>query len=183
MLIRGALVMFAVSWTGYWIGGLAVAVLLLIWALLSTAEGPPVLALALTYQWMQVTIGLFYSTLTGEELEAMYQTDWQRMMLIGLGWVTCLAVAMFYGIVLTRRRIAPSPDAPGRAVSAKVLYVAYGGSLLLTGVIQELAWKVPHVYAGDPRDHVHAPRAAVRAHAALHAPELSVGKACDADGD
>ena len=79
MLIRAALVMFAVSWTGYWIAGLAVAVLFLIWALLSTAEGPPVLALALTYQWMQVTIGLFYSTLTGEELEAMYQTDWQRM--------------------------------------------------------------------------------------------------------
>ena len=143
MLIRGALVMFAVSWTGYWSAGLAVAVLLLIWALLSTAEGPPVLALALTYQWMQVTIGLFYSTLTGEELEAMYQTDWQRMMLIGLGWVTCLAAAMFYGIVLTRQRIAPSPDAPVRAVSAKVLYIAYGASLLLTGVVQELAWKYP----------------------------------------
>jgi hypothetical protein len=143
MLIRAALVMLTVSWTGYWIAGLAVAVLFLIWALLSTAEGPPVLALALTYQWMQVTIGLFYSTLTGEELEAMYETDWQRMMLIGLAWVTCLAVAMFYGIVLTRRRITPSPDAPVRAVSAKVLYIAYGASLLLTGVVQELAWKYP----------------------------------------
>ncbi len=143
MLIRAALVMFAVSWTGYWIAGLAVAVLFLIWALLSTAEGPPVLALALTYQWMQVTIGLFYSTLTGEELEAMYQTDWQRMMLIGLGWVTCLAVAMSYGIVLTRRRITPAPDAPLRAVSAKVLYIAYGASLLLTGVVQEIAWTYP----------------------------------------
>ena len=143
MLIRAALVMFAVSWTGYWIAGLAVAVLFLIWALLSTAEGPPVLALALTYQWMQVTIGLFYSTLTGEELEAMYQTDWQRMMLIGLGWLTCLAVAISYGIVLTRRRITPAPDAPLRAVSAKVLYIAYGASLLLTGVVQEIAWKYP----------------------------------------
>jgi len=143
MLIRAALVMVAVSWTGYWIAGLAVAVLFLIWALLSTAEGPPVLALALTYQWMQVTIGLFYSALTGEELEAMYQTDWQRMMLIGLGWLTCLAVAMSYGIVLMRRRITPAPDAPARAMSAKVLYVAYGASLLLTGVVQELAWKYP----------------------------------------
>ena len=143
MLIRAALVMFAVSWTGYWIAGLAVAVLFLIWALLSTAEGPPVLALALTYQWTQVTIGLFYSTLTGEELEAMYQTDWQRMMLIGLGWLTCLAVAMSYGIVLMRRRITPAPDAPVRAVSAKVLYIAYGASLLLTGVVQEIAWKYP----------------------------------------
>jgi hypothetical protein len=143
MLIRAALVLLTVYWTGYWIAGLAVAVLLLIWALLSTAEGPPVLALALTYQWMQVSIGIFYSVLAGEELEAMYQTDWQRMMLIGLGWVTCLAVAMFAAIVFTRRRLMPPPDAPVRAVSTKILYVAYAASLLLTGVIQELAWKYP----------------------------------------
>jgi len=143
MLIRGALVVLVTYWTGYWIAGLAVAVLLLIWGLLSTAEGPPVLALALTYQWMQVTIGIFYSVLTGEELEAMYQTDWQRMVLIGLGWVTCLAVAMFAGIVFTRRRLAPQPDAPVRAVSAKVLYIGYVLSLLLTGAMQELAWQYP----------------------------------------
>ena len=143
MLIRAALVVLVVYTTGYWIAGLAVAVLLLIWAMLSSAEGPPVLALALTYQWMQVTIGIFYSVLTGEELEAMYQTDWQRMVLIGLGWVTCLAVALFYGIVLTRRRATPPSDAPVRAVSAKVLYVAYVASLLLTGVVQELAWQYP----------------------------------------
>ena len=143
MLIRAALVMLTVYWTGYWITGLAVAVLFLIWALLSTAEGPPVLALALTYQWMQVTIGMFYSMLTGEELEAMYQTDWQRIVLIGLGWITCLAVAMFCAIVFTRWRIAPPPDAPVRAVSGKVVYIAYVVSLLLTGLIQELAWKYP----------------------------------------
>jgi hypothetical protein len=143
MLIRAALVAGVVYWTGYWIAGLAVAVLFLIWALLTTAEGPPVLALAMTYQWMQVTIGIFYSVLTGEELEAMYETDWQRMMLIGLVWVTCLTVAIFYGIVLTRRRIVPPPDAPVRAVSTKVLYIAYVASLLLTGVVQELAWQYP----------------------------------------
>jgi hypothetical protein len=143
MLIRAVLVAAVVYWTGYWIAGLAVAVLFLIWALLSTAEGPPVLALAMTYQWMQVTIGVFYSVLTGEELEAMYQTDWQRMMLVGLGWVTCLTVAMFYGIVLTRRRMTPPPDAPVLAVSAKILYIGYVASLLLTGVVQELAWQYP----------------------------------------
>lgn len=143
MLIRAALVLLVGYWTGYWIAGLAVAVLLVIWALLSTAEGPPVLALALTYQWMQVTIGLFYTVLTGEELEAMYDTDWQRMMLIGLAWITCLALAIFYGIVLTRRRVMPPPDAPMLAVSGKVLYIAYALSLLLTGVVQELAWQYP----------------------------------------
>jgi hypothetical protein len=143
MLIRAALVVLVIYWTGYWIAGLAVTVLLLIWALLGSGEGPPVLALALTYQWMQVTIGIFYSVLTGDELEAMYETDWQRMVLIGLAWITCLAIAIFYGIVLTRRRVTPPPDAPVRAVSEKILYIAYVVSLLLTGVVQELAWEYP----------------------------------------
>ena len=143
MLIRGFLILIAVYWTGYWIAGLAVAVLLLVWRLLSIGEGPPVLALALTYQWMQVTIGLFYWRLTGVELEAFYTTDWQRMMLIGLAWVALLAVSIFYGIVLTRRRITPPEQAPARALSDKIVWGAYVASLALTGIIQELAWDYP----------------------------------------
>lgn len=143
MFIRAALIVLTVYWTGYWVSGLAVAVLMLIWALLATGEGPPVLALALTYQWMQVTIGIFYSTLTGAELEALYATDWQRMVIIGLAWITCLALGIFYGIVLTRRRVRPPEDAPGRAFSNQIIYAAYGASLLLTGIVQELAWNYP----------------------------------------
>ena len=143
MLIRAALIVIATYWTGYWISGLAVAVLLLVWELLATDEGPPVLALALTYQWMQVTIGIFYTALTGQELDAMIDSDWQTMVLIGLGCITCLAVSIFYGITLARRRITPPEDAPELAFSGKLLYVAYGASLLLTGLVQELAWQFP----------------------------------------
>ena len=143
MLIRTALIVLAVYWTGYWISGLAVAVLLLVWALLASGEGPPVLALALTYQWMQVTIGIFYTALTGQELDAMFETDWQTMVLIGLGCIVCLAVSIFYGIVLARRRLVPDESAPLRAFSGKLIWAGYVGSLLLTGVIQELAWAYP----------------------------------------
>ena len=143
MLIRAALIVLAVYSTGYWISGLAVAVLLLVWALLATGEGPPVLALALTYQWMQVTIGIFYTALTGQELDAMVETDWQTMVLIGLGCVVCLAVSIFYGVVLARRRLVPPEDAPVRAFSGKFVWAAYIASLLLTGVVQELAWEYP----------------------------------------
>jgi hypothetical protein len=140
MLIRGFLVLFAVYYTGYWVAGLAVAVLLLIWALLGSSEGPPVLAIALTYQWMQVTIGMFYSAITGVELEALYTTDWQRMVLVGLAWVTLLAVSIFYGRLLTRRRVMPTADGPANAVNSRILYAAYAASLFLTGIIQEIAW-------------------------------------------
>jgi len=140
MLIRAGLILVSVYWSGYWITGLAVAVLLLVWELLATLEGPPVLALALTYQWIQVTIGIFYYAVTGVELPAMIETDWQTMVLIGLGCITCLAVSLFYGITLMRRRMTPPEHAPLQVFSDKLLYIAYGSSLLLTGLVQELAW-------------------------------------------
>ena len=143
MLIRAALIVLAAYWTGYWVTGVAVAVLLLIWALLAAGEGPPVLALAMTYQWMQVTIGIFYTTITGRELDAMVETDWQTMVLIGLGCIVCLTVSVFYGIVFARRRFVPADDAPVRACSSGLVWAAYAASLLLTGVIQELAWQYP----------------------------------------
>ena len=143
MLIRAGLILLVTYWTGYWVAGLAVAVLMLVWALLPGGQGPPVLALALTYQWMQVTIGIFYTALTGQQLDAMLDTDWQPMVIIGLVCITCLAVSIFYGIELTRRKWAPPENAPVRAFSAHLLYIAYGASLLLTPAMQELAWAYP----------------------------------------
>jgi len=143
MLIRAALIVLAAYWTGYWITGAAVAVLFLALFLLASGEGPPVLALALTYQWMQVSIGIFYTTITGRELDAMVETDWQTMVLIGLGCIVCLTVSIFYGIVLARRRLVPAEDAPGRAFSGTLVWAAYAASLLLTGIVQELAWQYP----------------------------------------
>ena len=183
MLIRGALIVLSVYWTGYWITGLAVAVLLLVWELLGTLEGPPVLALALSYQWMQVTIGIFYAAVTGIQLPAMIETDWQTMVLIGLGCITCLAVGLFYGITLMRRRLNPPDDAPVFAFSNKLLYAAYAASLLLTGAVQELAsGRLSRLHAGDSRDYVLAPGAAVPAHPAVHASRVSVAQAGARDG-
>ena len=50
---------FGVGWLifGDWIAGLAAAVLALVWVVLPTEEGAPVLALAATMQWVSVTIG------------------------------------------------------------------------------------------------------------------------------
>src|SRR5690349_19547584 len=143
MLIRGALIVGAAYWTDDWLTGVAVAVLLLIWWLLGDAEGLPVLALALTYQWTQVTIGIFYATLTGEQLDAIVNSDWRTMVMIGLGCVTCLAFSVYGGIRFMRTSFAPDPAAPSLAVSSTVLYIAYGASILVTGVVQQVAWEYP----------------------------------------
>jgi hypothetical protein len=145
MLIRATLVFAAVFATGEWIAGVAVAVLLLVWWLLNSAEGPPVLALALTYQWVQVSVGIFYSTLIGQPLEAMVKSDWRTMVLIGLGCVVTLAISLSVGFVFMRNRLPTPESRPTLAFSSTVLYAAYGVSLLVTGVVQELAWEYPSI--------------------------------------
>ena len=47
-----------------------IAVLTLAWLVLPAEEGPPVIALAATMQWVSVMIGYFYHIVTGRELEA-----------------------------------------------------------------------------------------------------------------
>jgi hypothetical protein len=143
MLIRAALIVLATYVTGQWVAGVSVGVLLLVWALLATAEGPPVLALALTHQWMQVTIGVWYAWFTGIQLDAMYDTDWVTMVLIGLGCVTCLAIGCFLGIRIMQAKRPIEASATPFVFSAWFLYVAYGASLVLTGIVQELAWSFP----------------------------------------
>ncbi len=145
MLIRAALVVIAVYVTGEWVAGAAVAALLLVWWLLSSAEGPPVLALAVTYQWVQVSIGIFYSMLIGEPLEAMVKSDWRTMVLIGLGCVVTLAISLSVGLLFMRNRLSTPESRPALAFSPSVLYAAYGMSLLVTGIVQELAWQYPSI--------------------------------------
>jgi len=145
MLIRAALVGIAVYVTGEWVAGAAVACLLLVWWLLGSAEGPPVLALALTYQWVQVSIGIFYSTLIGEPLEAMVKSDWRTMVLIGLGCVVTLAISLSVGLVFMRKQLSAPESRPALAFSPSVLYAAYAVSLLVTGIVQELAWQYPSI--------------------------------------
>ena len=54
--------------SGDWLLGLTAFVLGLGWALLPAEEGPPVLALAFTLQWVTVCIGLYYVSIRGRSL-------------------------------------------------------------------------------------------------------------------
>jgi hypothetical protein len=132
----------AAVWVGDWIAGAAVAVLALAYELLKPTTGPPVLFLALAFQWMQVTIGIFYHALTGRSLTAITSSDYRPMVLAGLGCVMCLAVGMRLGIGVVRRRWRVDHiQAP--IVGFNALLAIYAGSFLATGVLQQLAWQYP----------------------------------------
>ena len=143
MLLSGALILLSTYIVGHWLGGLAVAVLLLGWRLLVTSEGPPVLALAFSYQWVQVSIGLFYNALTGQPLDGLDHSDWETMMLLGLGCITALAIGVAGGLKIARRFWPTEEDPPVIALSWRTLVIVYGVSIVVVGGVQELAWRIP----------------------------------------
>jgi hypothetical protein len=143
MLIKALLVFGSVYVFGHWLAGLSIAVLLLVWHLLDAEEGPPVLALAMTVQWIQVSGGLFYSGLTGRSLDAIEGSEYEPMVLIGLGCVTALTLGLWFGSRAVRGRMAWPENAPDELVGWRLLLMAYGGALVATGVMQELAWMYP----------------------------------------
>src|SRR5437762_9862242 len=117
----------AAGWlvSGDWLVGLCLTVLALIWVTLPAEEGPPVLALAATMQWVSVTLGLFYFQVTGRALDATLRGDYRMMVLLGLGCV----VAMVVGLVLGRGLIERLPPKeglrPAHALTFKTLVLVY----------------------------------------------------------
>jgi hypothetical protein len=127
---------------GDWIGSAAAATLVVAWWLVRVAEGPPVLAFALSFQWLQVSIGLFYVALTGRTLTAVTASDYRTMVLIGLGCVLALASGLRVGMRAAHRPAAPPPiDAP--IVSLHTLTVIYVALVATAGAVQQLAWAYP----------------------------------------
>jgi hypothetical protein len=145
MLASAVLAVLAIYVFGHWLAGLAVAALITIWRLLrhEEEEGPPVLALAMTIQWLQVTAGLFYTGVTGRPLSATDGPDTDRMVLIGLGCVMALTVGLWFGAHQVRARMPKPEHAPNELVGWRLLVGLYFGALVVTGVMQQLAWSYP----------------------------------------
>lgn len=117
---------------GHWLAGLSLAVLAFVWAMLPAEEGPPVLALAMSMQWVSVTIGLFYNLATGRELDAVIRTDYHYMVLLGLGCVAATAIGLSLGRLFIERTRAPQSVRPAHALTFKTLILIY---LVFTGVL------------------------------------------------
>ena len=75
-----------------WIPFIAIWLLWAAWRSTRTSDGPPVLAMAFTFQWVQVTAGIWYQMLTGIRLPAVDHSDYRTMVLIGLGCLAALLV-------------------------------------------------------------------------------------------
>ena len=143
------LVVFAglATWlmSGDWLLGLCTLVLGLGWALLRAEEGPPVLALAYTLQWITVCIGLYYVAITGRPLQATLTSDYQPMVLIGLGCLIALMAGLLCGRWLIGRLKPMEGVRPAYALTFKSLVLAYVLATAVAGFIHEFAWSFPTI--------------------------------------
>jgi hypothetical protein len=139
----------AVAWllARDWVAAAALWVLWAGWRNLGTSVGPPVLAAAFTFQWIQVSIGLYYFALTGVRLPALDLSEYQPMVLIGLGCLVALLVGLKLGMKFVR---PPARSAGGEpaAFGWRPLIVTYLVSIAVTGTVQEFAWGVPVLTQG-----------------------------------
>jgi hypothetical protein len=143
------LVVFAglATWliSGDWLLGLCTLVLGLGWALLRADEGPPVLALAYTLQWITVCIGLYYVAISGRPLQATLTSDYQPMVLIGLGCLIALMAGLLCGQWLIGCLKPMAGVRPAYALTFKSLVLAYVLATAVAGFIHEFAWSFPSI--------------------------------------
>ena len=138
-LLAGAAAAALAWWlVGDVLAGIAMAVLWAVWHLLRAEEGPPVLAMALTFQWVQVTAGVFYCGLTGRRLLTL-SSDYRPMVAIGLGCVVSLLV----GLLVALHQIRPgrlAPTLPRYSFSLQSLYVIYFVLFFVVGFLYATVW-------------------------------------------
>jgi hypothetical protein len=129
-------------YTDDWLISASILVLWLVWKLTATHDGMFVVSIALTFQWVQSTIGLFYLDLLGRSVDAVHRSDWRPMVMIGLGCCLTLAIGISLGLRLVK---APpvGEDRPEFAFPFKLLMIVYVVTIVLEGGLNTAVREFP----------------------------------------
>ena len=125
-----------------WIGGAAILALWICIKLVSTHDRLFALPLALTFQWTQAVLGVFYRAFTGREVQAHYASDYRPMVLMGLGCCLALAGGIQLGLRL-RKPPDPNVPRPDFAFGFAPLLIVYASSIFIEGSMLALAPDYP----------------------------------------
>src|SRR4051812_10583762 len=145
------LAIFTVSISTWdWLAVASVALLWLAWYQLRTQDGLTVVALAFTFQWLQVCAGTLYYEITGRISPLVLSTNVRPMVLVGL---FCL-LALLEGLVLGRRWLRQhssgrsEPTAAALPLTQPQIFGLYVLSVFVQGSLQVVAWHVPQLTQG-----------------------------------
>jgi hypothetical protein len=143
-----ALALLAGMTVWHWTAPLAVLLLWAIWHYPRRFEGAPVISLALTYQWLQATSGLFFFGILDHEVLKSYSfpstyppTDVRLMIALALASIA----AMLAGVAVGQRGGIIQP-ARSRRRTARIgsvpLWAGFAALLLTSGALQRMAWSL-----------------------------------------
>ncbi len=133
---------------GDWLGGAGVATLWAIWRFSPQVEGPPVIPMALSFQWCQVAIGIYYHGLTGRVLPPIENSDYRPMLLMGLVSLLVLVLGLRGGFRFFARRSKRPTSGPSFAFTPYQVFVLYASSVVVSGIVREVAWGFPALTQG-----------------------------------
>jgi hypothetical protein len=95
------------------------------------------LFLAVSFQWVQVSLGVFYAPLFHRTLLTTYGSDYRPMVLIGLGCILALAAGIHFGVRLIRR-VTPHHGTQERPITFlgwPLLVIIYVTTIALEGTL------------------------------------------------
>ena len=125
-----------------WLPSLALLTLWLCIKLVATNDHMFALPMALTFQWSQVTLGVFYLGLTGRVVPAIDLSDYRPMVLIGLGCVLSIAAGIRLGLMV-RKAPDPRQPRPEFAFAFGPLVIVYVASIFVEGSLVAIAGYYP----------------------------------------
>lgn len=113
---------------------------LLMWLLWRPSE-PPVLLLALGFQWIQVTAKVFHANVEGVPVVAVAESFLvERAIWLGLAGLVVLAVGCHIGMRTIRRRDPQLLQKEVEALSIHRVFLLYLGLTVLASFIEGIAW-------------------------------------------
>jgi hypothetical protein len=125
---------------GDWLPAAALVVLWLIWHILPEPGMPPVFALAVSTQWLQVVAALFYYSVTGRS-HWMWDPDLVRPFVqVGLLGVTALALGVAAG---RRNRRTSALSSASLPLSDRAVALWYFGVMIGSLALMQLAYRTP----------------------------------------
>ena len=136
----GSLVLFLFA--GDWLIPVSILTLWACLKLTSTGDRLYVLPLAMTFQWSQTSLGVFYQGLTGRTVPAIELSDYRPMVLIALACVLVLSAGIKAGLMV-RKPPDPAQPRPDFAFSFGPLIIAYVTSVFVEGTLLTIAPNYP----------------------------------------
>jgi len=136
----GSLVLFLFA--GDWLLPVSIVTLWMCLKLTATGDRLYVLGLAMTFQWSQTSLGVFYHGLTGRTVPAIVSSDYRPMVLIGLACVLALSAGIKLGL-MARKPPDPAEPRPDFAFSFGPLIIAYVTGVFVEGTLLAIAPNYP----------------------------------------